>query len=592
MLSNCWLLSDLDGTLISTPHKAKGKYLSISTSPCFEPIKRWLLNGGNVCVVTTADMRVVEQLYFPLQQFLPKSSSDSCKKCGALLLSLYTGAVLYHCTGDKIEMVPNYIHRFHRATEESTMQCKKHNISQPMVEFKDQPCSGLPPSFCVQEAVKGTCISGKTGEAVRALVSQIYLEYTYAILTGKPNVLAAIQKLSRRYKNMWTEVFRFLDQVYAIFKGVNVSTDTSNPFQPDKYRPSSFPVIEWKMRFLRTRPALLRCLGILRIEFAENIAYSKDTPLHGSEKKAVRQIVASLLDSLPELHSDKLRPVAENFAAKMASLLGIEDTELDRAIHLSDHLSKSATGVENIAQMILVGFPLSLYSSFFLNHVPDLVQAGVHCIPQPNSVVFSKLGVSKSTALRYLLGKGLDTRSVTVSQVKQGQHPTMDFAGVVSTANAIALGDNPQSSDFELTVFPDVFFISLEKSSQREERRERIHRRLSRTAGRERLHLRNLMPDGRPAPSLASLQQSLRLSGPMMDDRLWQNLLYIGNEEDGTAQFLNTFMNRLGVPETAKTSSLSSLQKDGAESLPFRAALLDTISELSPISAKNCAAKL
>lgn len=41
---------------------------------------------------------------------------------------------------------------------------------------------------------------------------------------------------------------------------------------------------------------------------------------------------------------------------------------------------------------------------------------------------------------------------------------------------SVALGDNPHTTDYELTVFPSIPFISVEKDSQRSRRHARIAR--------------------------------------------------------------------------------------------------------------------
>lgn len=593
MLCGKWLFSDFDGTLVAAPHAANGRYVSIKDSPCFIPIKRWLLNGGNLCAITTADTRVIEQLYIPLRDFLTQektlsstsessvnispSSQESASSSdqvapgsrGKLLLSLYTGTVLYFCTAKKVILVPKYIDRFHVATKESVRLSQQYGTPLPLVLFQDITTSSKEEKQILAEGVQGTYISHKVGKLVFRIVSKAYLRYVTDILQGNEKVVECIQNLSWRYKKMWTMILSFLHEAYS-FTEAEQKKDRDNgsvcedatkrggeetffdPFSSDMevVRLGSASSVEWKIKYLVERPTLLHAFGVLRCEFVNEIAYDGDADRHCEFDKAEPKIVQMLLEKLTANVQKLLSPSAKKFAHNMAHLLGVEYDELERNMHVSEQPfsdcgagpSSACSESRNIVQIIVLGIPISLYSTYLLSSFPELIGCGVHCIPQPNSVVFSKLGVGKSTVLHYLLGKGLKRCLESIEAEKA------NFAGVVSTANAVALGDNPQSTDFELTNFQELIFVSLEKVSQRMERHERIRRRLNRAAQRKMLHVDNVLPDGRPAPSLEELQRSLWESGPMMDDRLRKNIWYLGGEERGTAALLTCLMNELGVP--------------------------------------------
>lgn len=579
MLQGCWLLSDLDGTLISTPHKAKGKYLTVRESPCYEPLKRWLKNGGNLCVVTTADIRVVQQLYLPLREFLLPSLShrdndDKTTARGMLLISLFTGAVLYQCSAEEMVLVPRYIDRFHQATKESTILSKKFNVHQPVKKFYSIHGKNVGVSFS-SEAVKGTCMPLLACKRVRILVSEIYMRYVYAILTKEPKVSQSIQFLSRRYKSVWKTILAFLHEMYLLSIGkapCEVDTKYIDPFSRRTFEVASSDIVEWKMNFLRRCPGVFQAFGLLRYEFVKRVAYSTKSAHHvqsGVTDKIVSMLSAGFTGEL----TGEVKLKMKKFSEKTVASLGVEAEELNVVENSVDE-----TNSKKIAQMILLGFPMCLYSTFFFQKYSEFVCIGVNCIPQPNSVVFSQLGISKSTALNYIMGNAQDAPP---SRSKN------DVGGIVLSAKSIALGDNPQASDYELTVFPDVYFVSVELSSQRLERHERIERRLARTADREKRGLPNTLPNGQDAPSLSELKQCLRMSGPMMDDRLWKNLLYVGGEEIGTSLLLTALMNHLGTPSENECHVFESPTNHA-----FKLSLLAAVSESKAKVSSQIMAKL
>lgn len=607
MLSDYWLLSDLDGTLIATPHKAHGRYLPITQSPCFEPIKKWLSEGGNVCIVTTADLRVIDQVYHPLRPFLKTQAAFTAEvaaaratgkrgtpqRSGCLLLSLYTGAVLYWCTADAVVMLPGYASAVHCATRESIELAAAYNVLMPHGKlFVDGSHTDLRTE--TQMCVKGTCISTATATRLQRRVEDLYFAYIQEILAGTDkNVRESMRWLSQRYKRMWGGLLQYLEMLYSAAEHKTKSTalflgnSAARTLETLVTQPPADPAaVEWKMRYLRSRRDLLTSIGILRVEYVEtrlsfsdgeggsnaatptSPASASTTSVEAVERAELVAHCTTML--LQHLHPSVARQVAaatEKMASFLVDLLGPSAKDLQRRCQQAprsdadgESLTRAAATASpaeeeaNIAQVILLGMPLRLFSRYFRAHVADLVRGGVNAMPQPNSVVFSKIGVSKSTALRYLLGKDRVATMQNDFQLHFTYTPgpnasaealATNFAGCVGQRHGIALGDNPQSTDYELTVFRDVPFLSVEKEAQRVERQRRILRRLQRTQAIESHGGQPTMPDGSPAPSYVDLVGSLRRSGPMMDDRLFRNINYIGGEEDGTAFFLKALLQYL-----------------------------------------------
>ena len=62
-----WIVADMDDTLVrKLPHGTK-QHTSLATSPCFEPLNRWLAAGNGLIVVTSDDgFRPFSALWEPL----------------------------------------------------------------------------------------------------------------------------------------------------------------------------------------------------------------------------------------------------------------------------------------------------------------------------------------------------------------------------------------------------------------------------------------------------------------------------------------------------------------------------------------------
>lgn len=89
MFSGLWIVADMDGTILSTPSKAQGKYKPISTSPCFAPLTKFVAGGGNLCVVSTAGRRMWAQVFDDMKPFLVGPTAGNLLLCG------FSGAALF-----------------------------------------------------------------------------------------------------------------------------------------------------------------------------------------------------------------------------------------------------------------------------------------------------------------------------------------------------------------------------------------------------------------------------------------------------------------------------------------------------------------
>ncbi|AYU82238.1 hypothetical protein LdCL_330032700 [Leishmania donovani] len=631
MLTDYWLLTDLDGTLIATPHKANGRYLPITRSPCFEPIRQWLSSDGNVCIVTTADLRAIDQVYYPLRPFLktyqgyvdeaaaagtPLATVDGMKgqppRRGCLLLSLYTGAALYWCTSDSIIMLPGYASAVHCATREAVELAAAYQVRMSHATlFVDGSGKQLRPK--PEMCVRGTCIDSATARCLRTRVEALYLDYVRDVLSGKdPAVREAMKWLSQRYQSMWGGLLQYLELIYAtavhnhpaspLLLGTMAKQTLLTLAQQPPADPES---VEWKVEYLRSRRGFLTAVGILRVEYAEShLCYAEDDKgtsqwvlnqnVEAQTKAAERAQLVSyatqvLLADLPATVAPKLAAATATMANFLVNLLAPSTKHFQQQMREttlpvtelvppppSSTLPSSSEGAATIAQVILLGLPLRLFSKYFRSHVAEMVRGGVNPMPQPNSVVFSKIGVSKSTALRYLLGKDrvasveeewqLHFTEAAPSPKEGPASQAINFAGCVQRYHGIAMGDNPQSTDYELTVFRDLPFFSVEKESQRVERQRRILRRLQRTQSIESRGGQPLMPDGSRAPSYAELVSSLRRSGPMMDDRLFRNINYVGGEEEGTALFLTALLHYAKAARKSEKGPMTTSEFRGAVS--------------------------
>ena len=104
MLKGCWLVCDMDGTLLSQPSKAGGRYPPLSESPCKPHLQKWLELGGSLCACSTAGRRMWKQLYEELKGDI---RTTACPNRGRLAICGFSGAAMYlsNMAGEMIEEV-------------------------------------------------------------------------------------------------------------------------------------------------------------------------------------------------------------------------------------------------------------------------------------------------------------------------------------------------------------------------------------------------------------------------------------------------------------------------------------------------------
>lgn len=111
MFKGHWLVADVDGTLLPTPSKAGGLYLSFASAcarreaqrpdgarryhSCLPALTRFIRSGGSLCVVSTAGKRLWQQVYTDLAPALFPPAPPPSASPGRLLICGFTGAALF-----------------------------------------------------------------------------------------------------------------------------------------------------------------------------------------------------------------------------------------------------------------------------------------------------------------------------------------------------------------------------------------------------------------------------------------------------------------------------------------------------------------
>jgi hypothetical protein len=502
MLRGCWLLTDLDGTLVSTPHKAHGQYLSVAEGPCFGALQKWLAWGGNICVITTADRRVFQQVHVPLQSNTKTvdESVPSREAEGQLLLSMCTGAVLYQSTPAGVCLEPSYLAFPHT------------NLGEPI------PLSSSPEP----PATAATCLDRQRCQALHDIMIDIFLHYARDVLFEVPEALESQSCLSKRYRLMWSKLLHYLAGKFQMDQARQAAEHEIKSKRGVGSVATASPTSEmlWKYNYLRTHDKLINKVGIVRKEYISAIPATLRSP-----EDAVNTSSAPPTPPVPAA------PVKEEitFISFLQNLLGVDTSApQEDAAHTSAPTTASSYSPRQrlVAQMILVGIPMKAFDKYFGPYAQVFDSLGVSVISQPNSVVFSRRGIDKSSTVRYLDEAhspqgGWMPSSITAC--KSSCYPANAVVGRVVFANSVnlrkcvALGDNPHSADHQLTVFPQLRFVSVEKHEQRRRRHDDIDK----------------------AGGVGTAK------GHLMDDRSISHLHYVGGEEDGTNAFLLELMEEI-----------------------------------------------
>lgn len=511
MLRGCWLLTDLDGTLVSTPHKAHGQYLSVADGPCLGALQKWLSLGGNICVITTADRRVFQQVHVPLQLTVKRCEGSpsvpaSREAEGQLLLSMCTGAVLYQSTPGGVCLEPSYLAFPHT------------NLGEPTIT-SSSPAE--PPTTAA------TCLDKQRCQALHDIMIDIFLHYARDVIFEVPEAMESQSCLSKRYRLMWSKLLHYLngkfqmDQARQIVeREMKIKRGEMSSTKSDS--PTSEKL--WKYNYLRNHDKLINKVGIVRKEYISAIPAILRSPDDAAS-------TTSTPNPTPPI--SPAAPVKEEttFISFLQNLLGVDTSTPQDDANITTHTTTSSNSClprqRLVAQMILVGIPMKAFDKYFGPYAQIFDSLGVSAISQPNSVVFSRRGIDKSSTVRYLdeahtPQHGWIAPSVTTAP-KSPCYPANAVVGKIAFANSVnlrkcvALGDNPHSADHQLTVFPQLRFVSVEKHDQRRRRHDDIDK----------------------AGGVGTAK------GHLMDDRSISHLHYVGGEEDGTNTFLLELMDEI-----------------------------------------------
>lgn len=385
------MLADMDGTITPTPSKSGGFITPISKAPTFEPVQRFLREGGTLVVQTNAGTFPFKQLFDPLKSTLEElynfdvSSGDTSTttnatnatdpyegKDGRFLLSPFSGAALYVSCLDrqtgKVEMKEDA--RFAKTARNTCCTsfeyhtwgrhntCGEKRFYHTCLDQND-PCYKDPTTFIPEAHV----------DELLATIRQVQCR-AFALMDEDPTYLPALSR---------------------------------------KYRDALPPVV-----------ALRRELGAERFD---------------------REVLTM-----------------DNLLLYGKFLQASHDPMLD--------LQRVSGG--NLVQINILGTLMARFDDLWPEALRDELAAkySIHIKRQPNSTTISKDQVNKGLPIRYLsaLRQREDTDLVVPATGRK-----VKYCHEFSLRNAIAFGDHPHFTDYPMTQFPPMPFVSVSPKKSEEQ---------------------------------------------------------------------------------------------------------------------------
>ena len=407
-----FMVADMDGTLTPTPTKSGGFLTPISKSPTFEPIRRFLQEGGTLIVETNAGTFPFDQIYKPLRSTLKElydederefhinlekegrtnsapSSIDECYQDGKLILCPFSGAamfvsVLNRETGE-VEMkederfaktaratcCTNSFEYFRWGKKRDSKNNKKNDDEQmnknnnPCFDVND-PCYKDPTTFIPEAHVPELL------DAIRGVICK-----TFALMDEDPTYLPSLSR---------------------------------------KYREALPPVI-----------AMRRELGVERFE---------------------KEVLS------------------------MENLL-----EYGRFLQASNNplLDLQRVSGGNLVQINVLGTAMSWFDELWPESLRDELATvySAHAKRQPNSTTLSKDQVNKGLPIRYLSAQRQRETELFFSNNNNNKnnskhHHPVRYCWDFKLKNAIGFGDHPHFTDYPMTQFPPMPFVSLSQKKSEE----------------------------------------------------------------------------------------------------------------------------
>lgn len=428
MFANHWLVCDMDGTLTSTPTKAGGEYLALSKSPCYGPLRTYVANGGNLCVVSTAGRRMWRQIFNDMSDVLFSASSSNPRAvAGRLAICGFSGAafflsdaasksmkevVPYRTTALKYHSAALYgkvaeeraagggIATGHNAAVSNNHGCHHANAASPTSHPHHFTESTTIDEYN-QEAVIGIAV-----DRVRAFIN-CAADQLLEAEAGNENSKSSTETSSSSSAIMIPPIVQILS---------------------DKYHGPYTDLAQQRNEHLRRA-------------YAE----AKSTEENGVGESGGGVSAQSLLSL-----------AAEEKEALLAASFYKEVLTKERLMTHGSFISKTKDALVDLQtvpdtdplvgiQVTVMGIPMRLYDEFFTTEiVEELASYGVSAKKQPNSVAINKKGIDKALCVQWM----------------------RDHVEGFSLEKALAFGDIPSSVDKPLTAFPPMQFISLSQTPQ------------------------------------------------------------------------------------------------------------------------------